>query len=120
TPPVAKITKIDGRVQVRLKPDETWQWAKEGMELPDSAELRTGLRDQVELLLLPDVPYTVKRLKAVKLSDVISEAKPQKRSSLDVNATPSGLEIAIGPATQGRPAEPGQPWAIFRDPFGVK
>ena len=69
----AKVTGVEGIVQVRLAEDQPWQKAIDGMEVGENAEFRTGPRSAVRFTIPPDQVVTIDRLTTVKVLQAISQ-----------------------------------------------
>jgi hypothetical protein len=71
----AKVTGVEGLVQVRESEDKPWQPCKVGMEVGEGAEFRTGLRSAVRFVIPPDQTITVDRLTTVKVLQAVRDSK---------------------------------------------
>src|SRR5262245_51881617 len=69
----AKVTGIEGIVQVRSAEDQPWQKATMGMEVGENAEFRTGPRSAVRFVIPPDQTITLDRLGTVKVLTAINQ-----------------------------------------------
>ncbi|MBL4702542.1 MAG: FecR domain-containing protein [Phycisphaeraceae bacterium] len=69
----AVVTGVRGMVQIRLSEDAPWQKAKNGMELTQGAEFRTGPRSAVQFKIPPDQTITLDRLGTIKLLTAVAE-----------------------------------------------
>lgn len=91
------ITSIEGQVQYRMTPDDPWVWLKKDMDLPDTAELRTGVRSTVNLLILPDKPATLQSLKTLQIRDAVEGKSIPGLKYLPVKPAPGSMLPADGP-----------------------
>src|SRR5687767_3188261 len=71
----ARITGVEGLVQVRDDETAPWQRAVVGMILGEGAEFRTGPRSAVQFQLPPDQTVTLDRLGTVKLIEAIASSR---------------------------------------------
>src|SRR5687767_11686296 len=71
----ARITGVEGLVQVRDDESAPWQRAVVGMIVGEGAEFRTGPRSAVRFQLPPDQTITLDRLGTVKLVEAIASAR---------------------------------------------
>lgn len=69
----AKVTGVEGLVQVRLAEDQAWQKATIGMEVNENAEFRTGPKSAVRFSIPPDQTVTLDRLGTVKVLQAINQ-----------------------------------------------
>jgi hypothetical protein len=69
----AKVTGIEGIVQVRSAEDQPWQKVTMGMEVGENAEFRTGPRSAVRFVIPPDQTITLDRLGTVKVLTAINQ-----------------------------------------------
>ena len=69
----AKITGVEGKVQVRVSEDQPWQKAAVGIEVGENAEFRTGPRSAVRFVIPTDQTITLDRLGTVKVLTAINE-----------------------------------------------
>src|SRR5215468_7344219 len=58
----ATIDQLTGTVQVRMPGETAWKPAQVGMELPEGAEIRTGLRSAVRCQIPPDQTFAIDRV----------------------------------------------------------
>jgi hypothetical protein len=71
----AKVTGVEGLVQVRESEDQPWQPCKLGMEVGEGAEFRTGLRSAVRFTIPPDQTITIDRLTTIKVLQAVRDTK---------------------------------------------
>src|SRR3954468_1148124 len=69
----AKVTGVEGLVQVRLGEDQPWQKGGVGMEVGENAEFRTGPKSAVRFTIPPDQVVTLDRLGTVKVLQAINQ-----------------------------------------------
>src|SRR3954463_13763185 len=69
----AKVTGVEGLVQVRMAEDQPWQKATLDMEVGENAEFRTGPKSAVRFAIPPDQTVTLDRLGTVKVLTAISQ-----------------------------------------------
>jgi len=69
----AKVTGVEGLVQVRMAEDQPWQKATLDMEVGENAEFRTGPKSAVRFVIPPDQTVTLDRLGTVKVLTAISD-----------------------------------------------
>jgi hypothetical protein len=72
------VGEVKGLVQVRTSPDAPWTPAKEGMEVSEGAEFRTGPRSSVTCQIPPDQTLTLDRLGTVKIAEAIRNGNKLK------------------------------------------
>lgn len=70
----ARITAVEGLVQVRNDEGQPWQAAVVGMIVGEGAEFRTGPRSAVRFELPPDQTVTLDRLGTMKLIEAVAKA----------------------------------------------
>lgn len=61
------VTKVIGKVQYRTPGSDKWQFAKEGMELPEGTEFNTIPFSRLQFRILPDQVFAVDRVTRVKV-----------------------------------------------------
>jgi hypothetical protein len=72
------IVAVKGLVQVRSGPDAPWAAAKEGMQVDEGAEFRTGPHSSVTCQIPPDQTLTLDRLGTVKIAEAIRSGNKLK------------------------------------------
>jgi hypothetical protein len=72
------VVAVKGLVQVRSGPDAPWAAAKEGMEVDEGAEFRTGPHSSVTCQIPPDQTLTLDRLGTVKIAEAIRSGNKLK------------------------------------------
>ena len=71
----ARITGVEGLVQVRNEDTQPWERAAVGMIVGEGAEFRTGPRSAVRFQLPPDQTITLDRLGTVKLVEAVASVR---------------------------------------------
>lgn len=61
------VTAVQGAAQYRASGETKWSIVKEGQQLTEGTELRTGTKGAVQFKVLPDQVYRVDRLTAVRI-----------------------------------------------------
>jgi len=61
------VTRVIGKVQYRTPDSDKWQFAKEGMELPEGTEFNTIPFSRLQFRILPDQVFAVDRVTRVKV-----------------------------------------------------
>ena len=72
------IAEVSGNVQVRTDEGQPWQPAKEGMEVNEGAEFRTGPRSSIRCTIPPDQSFTLDRLGTVKVLQALRNGNKLK------------------------------------------
>ncbi len=97
------VAEVKGLVQVRVAENAPWKAAKEGMELDEGAEFRTGPRSSVTCQIPPDQTLTLDRLGTVKIAEAIKSGNKIKtdmvmkygRTHYDIEAAGAEHESTI-------------------------
>ena len=59
------VTSVEGKARARVSPDAPWEIVREGMRLPQGAEIQTGARSRVVCSVPPGREFIVDRLSTV-------------------------------------------------------
>ncbi len=93
------VVAVKGRLaRVRTAADQPWVMPKVGMELPQGAEVRTGLRSAVMLRIGANQTITLDRLGTIKVLRAIQEQAGEKKIKTDVGMPYGRARYKIAPA----------------------